>query len=379
MKQLKQYSTLLILFITLQLILSFFTIPNHSYANLTWYIEIAGQMYHNGFFNVWTPYPPIFPMILYGSLVTLGTLSNFLLFWKVLNVFFVLCITVLIYKIIKEYKNKETALLSGFAYLLINATFQSTVTIGFFFDQFDYIPIALMLLSLYLLQKKKPTISAIFCSIGIMTKLFPGVILLVAMTQGAKKQKFQYVTIALLTCMVIAAPYLTQNPTTITSWMDFTASRPGWETIWHYPTEQFPPIPDTATLTVPFTADERPYSWLMWITLIGMLGYLWWQKKQKTQTPITRMTLVLLLILLIFAKGISTYFIFWIFPLLFIEYKPKTAFTIATLLLVIVNLEFLYYWPSIIARHILLTTLLLDQVISPTILLHQDQVQTQQQ
>jgi hypothetical protein len=359
--QYKSYIILACLFLLLQLILGSFTLENSGMANILWYLDLIDVIVENGLFHTWTPYPPLFAVFLYGMSLFVGSMS-FVLFWKLLNVMLVLGISFFLYKMLEQ-RDKNAALLAAFGYVLIHLTWKSTVTIGWYFDQFDYIPIFFMVGALYLLQQHKRTISAILCGLGIMTKLFPVVVLLVALFRGSIKERMRYVAIVFFVCLLVMLPFFLVDSSTLTSWLDFSGSRDAWETVWHYPAELFPPIPEVASFSAAFISDENPYLWLMLLTVVSMLGYMWWQKKRETSVTVERVVLVLLLLLLIFAKGISSYFIFWLFPLIFLCYKSKYAFTICAVLLVIVNLEFWWYWESIFLRHGVFIGVLVHQIL----------------
>ena len=137
-----------------------------------------------------------------------------------------------------------------------------------------------------------------------------------------------------------------------------------------FPHMRFPPIPKPEDLAKPFGPHTPRYSWLLWLTVASALGYVGWQGKDRTERNMSGTVLSLLLILLIFSKGVSSYYMFWIFPLLFVVYDPLPAFALCALFLVIGNLEFLHasfhpstYWASIFARHTLFVGLLLHQIL----------------
>jgi hypothetical protein len=199
-----------------------------------------------------------------------------------------------------------------------------------------------------------------------MTKMFPGAILLIALFMLDKRRKIvSFITFAVV-CGAILLPYLIYDTEPLVSWYNFTASRDGWETVWHYPEVKFPPIPNPKLLVEPFRSDARPYAWLTWLTALSMLIYMVWQRKGpgRGSTPLPQQALCLLLLLLIFSKGVSSYFIFWLFPLLFVCYKPLPAFILSGFFILVANTEFFVdtHWYSIWIRHGIFIGLLLGQV-----------------
>ena len=138
---------------------------------------------------------------------------------------------------------------------------------------------------------------------------------------------------------------------------------------------KFPPIPPPEYVLVPFEASGAPAPWLPWLTVIAMATYLaWWRRRPARDVPAA--VLALLLILLIFSKGISSHFPFWLFPLIFVVYRPVQACAICLVFLLVGNIEFVHskrlfddsqrywYWMAIWGRHTLLVGLLAHVVLT---------------
>jgi hypothetical protein len=362
------YVWMLLMFLVLQISLGFLTDPNHYYWNLRWYQGVAEQMHNKGFFEVWTPYPPVFPALLYVCSGILGTGEALDLLWKVLNVILVVAIASVIYLSIRR-RSKEAALAAAFGYLLVNATWNSAIAVGFYIDQYDYLPVLMMMLSLYLLMEGKTISSALACGISAMIKLFPAVVLPVALISLDRRNRVRYLLFFALACFVVVLPFLVVNVEPLLSFYRFTATRDGWETVWIFPDIGFPPTPSPESLATPFDGDAYSYGWLTWIMVASALVYMYWQIKVQTETAAPKRVLVLLLIYLIFSKGVSSYHVFWIFPLLFVVYRSVYAFAICAAFLFVGNIEFANasinpstYWLSIFMRHAMFVALLIHQL-----------------
>jgi hypothetical protein len=360
-----QIAIMIVVFILLQKLLGAFARVDHTYGNVRWYFDVGALMHEKGFFNLWTSYPPVFPGLLYVLSAFQKEVVGFINFWKILNVVFVLGITYMVFRILAV-EDRQRALVAAFGYALINATYNSRVTIGLFMDQFDYIPTLLVLISLYFLLVRKDAVSSIFCGIGAMTKMFPGVMLLIALFMLEKRQKVIYIAVFAITCLVILLPYFTNGMEPLVSLYNYTASRDAWETVWHYPNVKFPPPTQTEPLFSPFRSDARPYSWLGWLTGVSMLGYMVWRKRVRANASVAQQALCLLLIILIVSKGVSSYFMFWIFPLIFICYRPLLAFILGAVFMLVGNIEFFVdtHWMSIWMRHALFVGLMVQQIIA---------------
>jgi len=362
-----QIAIMVVVFVFLQRLLGAFARADHTYGNLRWYFDVGAAMHERGFFSVWTPYPPVFPGLLYMLSAFQKEVAGFINFWKILNLVGLALIAHLVYRLLEK-RGAERALPAALGFALINATWASRLTIGLYMDQFDYLPILLMLASLYFLMREKTRLSAVFCGIGVMTKMFPGVVLLIALFTLERRKKMVYLITIAVVCVAILVPYLIRDTEPLVSWYDFTASRDGWETIWHYPTVKFPPIPNPQLLVEPYRNDARPYAWLTWLSALSMLGYMVWQRagRARISASMPQQALCLLLLFLIFSKGVSSYFVFWAFPLLFICYRPLPAFILSSLFILVANTEFFVdtHWYSIWIRHGIFAGLLLGQLAS---------------
>jgi hypothetical protein len=357
---------MVLLLVLLQKLLGVFARADHTYGNVRWYFDVGAVMHERGFFRVWTPYPPVFPGLLYILSAFQKNVAGFINFWKILNLLGLASMSYLVFKLL-ERGGMQRALPAALGFALINATWASRMTIGLYMDQFDYLPIVLMLASLYLLMNRRPALSAAVCGIGFMTKMFPGAILLVALFALDRKRKITYLVIFGAVCVAFLVPYFIRGTEPLVSWYNFTASRDGWETVWHYPRVKFPPIPDPGLLVEPFRSGARPYAWLTWLSALAMLGYMVWQRRgvpRGSASP-PQQVLCLLLLFLIFSRGVSSYFVFWLFPLLFVCYRPMLAFTLCCAFILVANIEFFVdtHWLSIWTRHGLFTGLLVQQIV----------------
>jgi hypothetical protein len=364
-RTLSQLTIMVILFVFLQKFLGLFVRADHTYGNLRWYFDVGAAMHEKGFFNVWTPYPPVFPGLLYLLSAFQKDVVGFINLWKILSLAGVAGITYLTFRLLDP-ESKHRAILAAAGFALINATWASRVTIGLYMDQFDYLPISLLLLALLLLVKKQYLLSAVFCGIGAMTKMFPGVVLLIALFSLEGRKRLAYAAVFVVVCCAIILPYVPGGLGPLVSWYNFTASRDAWETVWNYPKVKFPPIPNPDLLVQPFRSEARPYAWLAWLSVLSMLTYMVWQQKGRPHghASLPQQALCLVLLLLIFSKGVSSYFVFWLFPLIFICYRPLLAFVICTAFIVVANIEFFVdtHWLSIWGRHALFLALLASQI-----------------
>src|SRR5712692_8633742 len=89
-KPAKPYIVLLVFFAILQFTLPLIAEPDHSFKNLSWYYSITQQLNNVGLFGLWTPYPPLFSLLLYFFGANVGDLQSFSLAWQITNIVLVL-------------------------------------------------------------------------------------------------------------------------------------------------------------------------------------------------------------------------------------------------------------------------------------------------
>jgi len=349
-----------------QLVLSLLVAPNHTFGNLIWYYAMAGQMRASGLFAVWTPYPPLFSLLLYWHKTLLASWGAFLRGWQVLNVTLVLAIAVITHRIVAR-TSREQALPAAIGFVLVNSITSSAIAIGYYFDQYDYVPILLMMVSIVALESDRPLGSALSCALGAMTKAFPAAVLPVAILTLDRRRRIQYALVFVAVASIVTLPWLIAGPDTLRSFLRYYTARQPWETIWTFPSIRFPALHHRLWyFLVPFHRShirDTSAPWLTELTVVAMAAYLaWWRRKPARDVPTA--VLALLLILLIFSKGVSSYYPFWLFPLIFVVYRPVQACMICLAFLLVGNIEFVppglrptEYWIAIWGRQALLVGL----------------------
>ncbi|HUW32307.1 MAG TPA: hypothetical protein VM223_11910, partial [Planctomycetota bacterium] len=275
--------------------------------NVQWWQAIANLMHARGFFNVWTPYPPVFPAIFHlaSSMLPAGTIR---IAWQTCNILLLIGQAALIFVLVRRLLSDGTespvkvSLLAVLAYVAAMWQPRSMVLLGPWMDQFDYLPAFLMLLGVFLLVRSgrtqgsplrtqnpthadgrtqgsplrqqatwQETASAVMCGIGIMTKLFPGFLVLAAWPLLGWRRGLRYAGIALAVCVVLALPSAIANREMFISPVRYTSNRPAWESVWAYafpafgsrdPLLAMPPAPHPKLageiFTKPYRAENDP-------------------------------------------------------------------------------------------------------------------------
>ncbi len=387
---------LLILFVTFRVLALAAFRPGGlvlDFSDFYWYRTFA-ELTRQGYYpysNLWTTYPPLFPVVM----IALYQLSELLPPWEFSNLWFTLLLGgffllfeignfVLLYLLaleigepasrqasesanqrvgestdtdsftIQNPKSKiQNALRSAWIYA---ALFVPVYTVTGWFESY---PLFFFLLSLYLLLKNRPYLSAFFTGVGFMIKLIPLILMPVAV-QLFSRTRYQlsiinyqlsiiklppenpqpatrnpqfaipfdiprtaiYVAIFVVTVVVIALPFYQMNPRLILGSQQITGARQPWETVWalidgNY---DYGVIPlDMRNLD--WTPGQAPPTRIPWLLVTGAAALLYgwfytralnWQRA-KTSLAFVGFTLCLFML---WSKGYSPQWLGWV--LLFI-------------------------------------------------------------
>lgn len=273
-------SYIIAIFLLLQLILWLLGIKPADRSNIEWWTALSTFTAHNGFFNTWTPYPPIFPAFhfLLLRLLVQDTSALYQYFfennptaaepaahaiqtmqwaWFAFNTLFLIAQAAIIYILAKKHHAREKAVLAPVAFIIFHLSWRSHMTLGPWSDQFDAIPGFFFLIALLLLLKGWDAGSAFAAALGIMTKVFPGLAIPLAWAHLKNfRRAFIYTAIVISICLLIAAPFLYVNAEYFITTYKWLGCRVGYESVWTYPRRPDPymPVPKLfkGTFDLPF-------------------------------------------------------------------------------------------------------------------------------
>ena len=309
------------------------------FSDFYWYREFS-QLSRQGYIpyqNIWTTYPPLFPVLM----LWLWKLSALFPPWDQANLIFSLLMGgafllfeignfILLYLIALKIYPLEKAFKPVWIYA---ALFVPVYTVTGWFESY---PLFFFLLSLYLLLRGKPYLSAFFTGVGFMIKLIPLILLPIGMKllpqkseQGRLripalnvnfdlKQVGLYLFIFVATVVVIAYPFYQLNPDLIFGSAQITGARVPWETVWallegNY---EYGVIPlDMRNLAwQPADGPGSSLPWL-WITLaFGLLYTFLYTRRIDWQNPKAAVAFTGLTVSLFFlySKGYSPQWLGWL-------------------------------------------------------------------
>jgi hypothetical protein len=144
------------------------------------YYYSLGTQSDAGFFpflNYWMEYPPIFPLFIVGVYRTLAAMqlqgpSTFIFLFQGLMSIVDIVNLVLLYHIVRRASSSRAATTAALVYAA------SPLAVYFSLGWYDPLAVLLLLAGLYLLIKERPAVAGAVVGLGILVKLFPGVVLL---------------------------------------------------------------------------------------------------------------------------------------------------------------------------------------------------------
>jgi hypothetical protein len=382
---------LLILFITFRILALAAYRPGGlvlDFSDFYWYRSFA-ELTRQGYYpydTLWTTYPPLFPFVMiaiyqvsalippweHANLWFTLLLGGFFLLFEIGNFIILYLLALNLYDeavdFDSEIQNPKSKIQNSLRPAWIYAAFFVPVyTLTGWFESY---PLFFFLLSLYLLLKNRPYLSAFFTGIGFMIKLIPLILMPVAV-QLISKVKYQisinnfqltinkldqnflypgiqeklktqnsklktqnflipfdiprialYAAIFFVTIILIGLPFYLMNPDLIFGPQQITGARQPWETVWALIDGNYDygviPLDMRNLAWTPGDAPPTRVPWL-WVSLIFGLTYAVFYTRpinwQSSQNILAFVGFTLCLFML-WSKGYSPQWLGW--PLFFI-------------------------------------------------------------
>ncbi|RMF02629.1 MAG: hypothetical protein D6768_07780 [Chloroflexi bacterium] len=378
------------------------------FSDFYWYRSFA-ELTHQGYYpydNLWTTYPPLFPLVM----IALYQLSSLLPPWEFANLWFTLLLGgffllfemgnfILLYLFALDLTREQTgqsansepanrhspsaihhALRPAWIYA---ALFVPVYTLTGWFESY---PLFFFLLSLYLLFKNRPWLSALFTGVGFMIKLIPLLLMPVAVQLFSQKRytlslsngkatlkqthnsqltghNWQfivpfdvrrtviYVAIFAATVILIGLPFYRMNPALILGSQQITGARQPWETVWALIDGNFDyGIIPLDMRNLDWTPGDAPPSRIPWLLVTGVaaLIYGWFYTRPGIQWHKVRHSLAFvgftLCLFMLWSKGYSPQWLGWILFFIALLLPNLRGVTYAVLLSVANIIEANFYF-----------------------------------
>jgi hypothetical protein len=277
------------------------------------------------YIHFWVEYPPVYPWLLVGlyrfsELFGQGGLAAGV-FYGIASLVFVACeagVFILIYRISLLIGNADTARRSTLVYLACS------LPIYIWSGWFDPMPTLLFLGGLYLLLTGRERLSALGIGLGVMSKIFPGLLIPLALCAlPTLKRKLRYALISGGVILGIALPFIIIDPTMLIASARNMMGRPSWESFWavlegYYWYGEVAPVslrtdPGAALVT----SHPSTIPWLPVTIVFGLLFATFYRRFWGTtdRGRIVAGTGYTLALLLLYFKGYSPQFLNWFIPL----------------------------------------------------------------
>ena len=312
------------------------------------FLELA-QLSDRGLYpylHYWVEYPPIFAWLSTGLYRLSAALSSGLGVeaWYygltgLLRVIAEIGVLWLVYRIARNIWGSEGGWRSAILYALLFVPYY------LWNGAFDPLPAFTLLLALYLLLLHRETLSAFVAGVGIAIKLFPGLLvpLAICLIPGLGR-KVKYAAVAGGVVIAVFLPFLIASPNMTLASIRNLSGRSSWETVWAVLDGYYGPGAVAAIdLRVdPAAALLGTPSNLPWGLITGVFAvlFLWFYARfWGKRTPLQLIAAIgcTLSLLLIYAKGYSPQYLIWLAPILAITF-PNLKGALYLALLGLVNL-----------------------------------------
>ncbi|HEY3341519.1 MAG TPA: glycosyltransferase 87 family protein [Anaerolineae bacterium] len=319
------------------------------------FLELA-QLSDRGLYpylQYWVEYPPVFAWLSVGlyrlstALASgLGIEAWYYALTGLLRVSAEAGMLWLIYRISRSVWGPEGAWRSAVCYTLLFVPYY--VWNG----AFDSLPAFLLLLALYLFILQRETLSAIVAGMGIATKLFPGLLvpLAVCLLPGLGR-RLKYAIVAAGTVAVVILPLFIASPSMTFASMSNLLGRSSWETVWavidgYYGPGAVASIEQRLDPSAALIGAPSILPWTLITIVFAGLFLLFYARFRGRRTPLqlTAATGVTLHLLILFSKGYSPQYLIWLAPILVITFPNVKGATYLVLLGIVNLLEYPVYF-----------------------------------
>lgn len=319
------------------------------------FLELA-QLSDRGLYpylQYWVEYPPIFAWLSTGlyrlsaALSTgLGVEAWYYGLTGLLRVVAEIGMLWLIYRIGRHVWGPEGGWRSAVLYALL------CVPYYLWNGAFDPLPTFTLLLALYLLLLERETLSAFVTGLGIATKLFPGLLVPLALCLiPGLGRKVKYAAVAGGVVIAVFLPFLIASPSMTLASLRNLSGRSSWETVWaaldgYYGPGAVASIDQRMNASTALNGVSSTLPWT-WITIAFAVLFLifyarFWDK--RTPLQLIAATGCTLCLLLIYAKGYSPQYLIWLAPILAITFPNRKGVLYLALLGLVNLLEYPVYF-----------------------------------
>ena len=298
------------------------------YFDFRHYFELA-RMSAEGLYphiNYWVEYPPVFPWLTVCFFRIASAVASALaaetLFYGMIALLLATAeagVFILVYRLSRLMAGSAAAWRSALIYTFC------FVPLYLWNGWFDTLPTLLFVWSLYLLVTQRTQWSAVLAGIGLMTKVFPGLIIPLAVcTLPDRQRKVAYVLTALIVAAAIALPLAVGGPTMFWASVRAMLGRSSWETVWAVlegffgfgVVAPFSERIDTATALIGSHPSSLPWELLTLVFGALFVAFYWRFWGRRSAAQLVAAAGATMCLLLVYSKGYSPQYLTWLAPLI---------------------------------------------------------------
>lgn len=342
-------STIPLLFLAARLIL-FAGLPLEGlrgYGDLAHFFRQAGLGWP--YFDYWVEYPPVFPFLsaLFYRLTDGREHGYVYLLVAVFSLAQAGGLALFLRLSMKLY-GPEAGLQRGWLYSIL------LVGLPYGWWTFDALAVFSMLVGLGWLLEGREKRAGLALGLGMLTKWFPGLVLLAAWRLGGLRRALRPASISvLLVVLVLFGLYIFAPENTLAS-LRSQAGKGSWETVWalldgNLQTGNFGPQTDPLDPQTAYLTSRHPPSLSPWLTLPFFVAAGVWLSRRYTPGEERKIVAFLGLawcLFLLWLPGYSPQWALYLLPFLLLALPERQAILVGIVLLLVDLLE----WPILLSR-----------------------------
>ncbi|MCL5998014.1 MAG: glycosyltransferase 87 family protein [Chloroflexi bacterium] len=337
--------TIIVLVFTLsRLLLAAVRVPllvgSDKFFDYRFFLEMS-QLSDQGWYpylHYWSEYPPLFPwasvgMYRFSALLGggLATEAAYYTLTTLLRIAGEVGSLVVLSQIARDVWGDMVAERSALLYALLFVPYY------LWNGAFDSLPVFFFLWALLLLIRNRDKWSAVAAALGAATKIFPALIVPIAMCSlPGWRRRTLYLSCFLVVLALICVPFLLANPAMTIASLRNVMGRNAWLTIWalvedYYGAGGVAPLAQRFDPSSALLGDSQAGFWwpvtVVFGALFALFFWQWWRKqhtiKQRDPLQIVAAAGFSLHLLLLYSRGYSPQFLMWMAPLIAVLFPNR--------------------------------------------------------
>jgi 4-amino-4-deoxy-L-arabinose transferase-like glycosyltransferase len=285
------------------------------------------------YLHFWSEYPPLFPFLISGlyrllSLVNLAGPDQFAVAYALVMSSVDLLNLVLVYRLVRRVHGDQAARWASITY----AGCPSLV--WFSAGWFDPLAVLMLLVGLEALLDKRAATAGVLIGLGVLTKVFPGVLVLAAPAALGWRRTARLAAVA--TAVVVAGllPFVVLRSDLLLASLASVVTRGPWETLpavlsGYYGWGQLPPLHERFSASSAFVGSSSPPLLTLLPEAVLLLG-VWaawfvWRSARATGADLCAVVALGVTTFALGNKGFSPQYGAWLIPMILLVWPNRTG------------------------------------------------------